>query len=178
MNRRKLKIAAILAASYAFVCTEVLATTHEDKENGGGGAATKIATTPRDRSASENQTDASTITVGVPVTAMVPLEFKVEPQAKGCWVELYTKKSFRGDRLTLVGPLDMARMRGPFGADWENEVESIRAGPKATVTIFDSQHFAKRSAIVLPHEEIGDLDNRMQVSDSFRSMRVACLPKR
>jgi hypothetical protein len=80
--------------------------------------------------------------------------------------------------LTLVGPLDMARMRGPFGADWENEVESIRAGPKATVTLFDNEHFRKRSAIVLPDEEIGDLDNRMQESDSFRSMRVACLPKR
>ncbi|MDQ3774502.1 MAG: hypothetical protein M3461_09130, partial [Pseudomonadota bacterium] len=132
----------------------------------------------QDRSASENQTDASTITVGVPVTVMVPLEFKVEPQAKGCWVELYTKEGFRGDRLTLVGPLDMAKMRGPFGADWENAVESIRAGPKATVTIFDNEHFAKRSAIVLPDEEIGDLDNKMQVSDSFRSMRVACLPMR
>lgn len=152
MNRRKLKITAILAASYAFVCTEVLATTHEDK---------------------------SVITVGVPVsTVMVPREFKVEPQAKGCWVELYTEESFRGDRLTLVGPLDMARMRGPFGADWENEVESIRAGPKATVTIFNNEHFRKRSAIVLPDEEIGDLDNRLPVYDSFRSMRVACLPKR
>ncbi|MGH8627784.1 MAG: beta/gamma crystallin domain-containing protein, partial [Gammaproteobacteria bacterium] len=118
------------------------------------------------------------ITVGVPVTVMVPLEFKVEPQAKGCWVELYTKESFRGDRLTLVGPLDMAKMRGPFGANWENEVESIRAGPKATVTIFENERFAKRSVIVLPDEEIGDLDNRMEVSDSFRSMRVACLPMR
>lgn len=84
MKKRPLSIAAILAASYAFVCTEVLATTHEDKDN--GAAATKSGTSPRDRSASESQTDASTITVGAPVTVMVPLEFKVEPQAKGCWV--------------------------------------------------------------------------------------------
>ncbi len=171
MNRRKLKITAILAASYAFACAGVLATTHEDK---GKGAATKSDTTTQDRSASENQTDASTITVGVPVTVMVPLEFKVEPQAKGCWVELYSKDGFRGDRLTLVGPLDMAKMRGPFGADWENEVESIRTGPKATVMIFDNENFAEHSEVVVPDKEIADLDNRMELFDNFRSMRIDC----
>jgi len=165
MNRRKLKFTAILAASYAFACTGVLATTHEDKG--------KAAATQSD-SDSKDQTDASTVTVGVPVTVMVPMEFKVEPQAKGCWVELYTKEGFSGYRLTLVGPLDMAKMRGPFGADWQNEVESIKTGPKATVTIFDNENFAQRSEKVGPNQAIPELDNRMELFDSFRSMQVAC----
>ncbi|MGH8479397.1 MAG: beta/gamma crystallin domain-containing protein [Gammaproteobacteria bacterium] len=172
MKKRTVSIAAILAASYAFACTEVLATTHEDKDK--GAADTKSDATPQDRSASESKTDASTVTVGVPVTIMVPMEFKVEPQAKGCWVELYSKDGFSGDRLTLVGPLDMAKMRGPFGADWKNEVESIRTGPKATVTIFDNESFAEHSEIVVPGKQIADLDDRMELFDSFRSMRIDC----
>jgi hypothetical protein len=94
MNRRKLKIAAILAAAYAFACTGAFATTHEDK---GKAAAMEKGTTTQDRT-SEKQTDAKTVTVGVPVTLMVPIEFKVEPQAKGCWVELHSKNGFSGDR--------------------------------------------------------------------------------
>ncbi|MGH8470245.1 MAG: beta/gamma crystallin domain-containing protein [Gammaproteobacteria bacterium] len=165
MKIRKLKMAAILAASYAFACAGALATTHEDD-----GTATQTDTTAQDRSASE--TDASTITARGPVTVMVPMEFKVDPQAKGCWVNLYSEDDFRGDRLTLVGPLDMATMRGPFGADWENEVESIKTGPKATVTIFDNVNFAERSERVESNKEIGDLDKLFR--DSFRSMQVAC----
>ncbi|MGH8564093.1 MAG: beta/gamma crystallin domain-containing protein [Gammaproteobacteria bacterium] len=156
-----------------FACADVLATTHEDKDK--GAAATKSdATTPQDRSASESKTEESAVTVGVPVTVMVPMEFKVEPQAKRCWVELYSKDGFRGDRLTLVGPLDMAKMRGPFGADWQNEVESIRTGPKATVTIFDNENFVEHSEVVVPHKQIADLDNRMELFDNFRAMRVEC----
>jgi hypothetical protein len=165
MNRRKLKTTALLAAAYAFACTGVFATTHEDK---GKAAATQSDSAPKD------QTDGSTVAVGVPETVMVPMEFKVEPQAKGCWVELYTKEGFRGDRLTLVGPLDMPKMRGPFGAQWENEVESIKTGPKATVTIFDNDNFAQRSEKVGPNQEIPELGNRMELFDNFRSMQVAC----
>lgn len=172
MKIRKLRNVAILAASYALACTGALAATHEDKEN--GAAATQSDAATQDRSASENQTDANTITAQVPVTVLVPMEFKVEPQAKGCWVELYSKDGFNGDRLTLVGPLDMAKMRGPFGADWKNEVESIRTGPKARIMIFDNENFVEHSEVVLPDRQIPDLDDKMELFDSFRSMQVTC----
>jgi hypothetical protein len=76
--------------------------------------------------------------------------------------------------LTLVGPLDMPKMRGPFGADWKGEVESIRTGPKATVTIFDNENFVEHSEVVIPGRKIADLDNMMELFDNFRSMRIDC----
>jgi hypothetical protein len=68
----------------------------------------------------------------------------------------------------------MATMRGPFGFDWENEVESIKTGPKATITIYDNENFAERSEWVGPSKEIENLDDRMKLFDSFRSMKVDC----
>jgi Beta/Gamma crystallin len=148
MKTRKFSLAAVLATSSAFACAGALAS-----------AADK---------------DAGSTTARVPVLVMVPMEFKVDPQAKGCWVEMYSKDDFQGDALTLVGPLDMATMRGPFGFDWENEIESIKTGSKATITIYDNENFVERSERVGPSKEIKNLDDRMELFDSFRSMKVDC----
>ena len=85
-----------------------------------------------------------------------------------------SKDDFQGAALTLVGPLDMADMRGPFGFDWENEIESIKTGPKATIRIYDNENFRKHSEWVGPSKEIENLDGRMELFDSFRSMKVDC----
>jgi len=169
MKTRKFKLAAVLAASSALACVGALATEAEGKDDGSAGA-----TATQDRSAQEGKAGASTFTARVPVLVMVPMEFKVDREAKGCWVEMYSKDDFQGPALTLVGPLDMATMRGPFGFDWENEIESIKTGPKATITIYDNENFVERSEAVGPSKEIEDLDDRMELFDSFRSMKVDC----
>ncbi|MGH9894378.1 MAG: beta/gamma crystallin domain-containing protein [bacterium] len=171
MKTRKLKLAAVLGASSALACAGALATAAEGKEDG---SAARGDTATQDRSAQEGKSGASTFTARVPVLVMVPMEFKVDPQAKGCWVELYSKDSFQGAALTLVGPLDMATMRGPFGFDWENEIESIKTGPKATIRMYDNENFKEHSEWVGPGKEVKDLDDRMELFDSFRSMKVDC----
>jgi len=115
-----------------------------------------------------------TFTGRVPLLVMVPVEFKVDPQAKGCWVEMYSKDNFQGDILKLVGPLDMADMQGPFGHDWENEIESLKTGPRATIRIYDNENFKEHSEWVGPGKEVENLDGRMELFDSFRSMKVDC----
>ena len=171
MKIRKFSLAAVLATSSAFACAGTLTSAAEGKD---GGSAARGDTATQDRTAQEGKAGASTFTARVPVLVMVPVEFKVDPQAKGCWVEMYSKDNFQGDALTLVGPLDMATMRGPFGFDWENEVESIKTGPKATITIYDNENFVERSEWVGPSKEIENLDDRMELFDSFRSMKVDC----
>ncbi len=115
-----------------------------------------------------------TFTARVPVVAMVPVEFQVDPQAKGCWVEMYSKDNFQGDTLKLVGPIDLADMQGPFGHDWENEIESLKTGPRATISIYDNENFKEHSEWVGPGKEVENLDGRMELFDSFRSMKVEC----
>jgi Beta/Gamma crystallin len=148
LKTRKFSLAAVLATSSAFACAGALASA-ADKDDGSA-------------------------TARVPILVMVPVEFKVDPQAKGCWVEMYSKDNFEGDILKLVGPIDMATMRGPFGSDWENEIESIRTGPRAAITIYDNENFAERSERVGPSQKIENLDDRMELFDSFRSMKVDC----
>jgi hypothetical protein len=48
----------------------------------------------------------------------------------------------------------MVTMRGPFGFDWENEIESIKTGPKATIAIYDNENFVERSERVGPSVEM------------------------
>lgn len=67
-----------------------------------------------------------------------------------CWVRLYDREGFRGDRLTLLGPINMPAMIGPFGTDWENEVRSLQTGPKANVTVFDNRYFFDQSKFIGP----------------------------
>ena len=61
---------------------------------------------------------------------MVPMQASNDlAMEKGCWAKLYDKKNFQGDSLLLVGPINLARMLGPFGVNWENKVRSIETGP-------------------------------------------------
>ncbi len=161
MKTRKFSLAAVLAASSALACAGALAAAAEDKEDSSAARG-------------EGKAGASTFTARVPVLVMIPMEFKVDREAKGCWVELYSKDDFQGAALTLVGPLDMATMRGPFGFDWENEIESIKTGPRATIRIYDNENFKENSEWIGPSKEVKDLDDRMELFDSFRSMKVDC----
>lgn len=158
MNTHRFSAIPILAAFFTLVASIAFAETHD--------------TTGDEQSSQES--DTSTFTAHVPVLVMVPRTFKIDPEAKGCWVEMYSQENFGGEELTLVGPVDMAKMEGPFGFDWENEVESIKTGPKATITIYDNEKFAERSERVGPNTEITDLDNNMELFDDFRSMKIAC----
>lgn len=57
----------------------------------------------------------------------------------GCWAQLYDGENFQGNQLTLVGPVDMSNMRTAFGTDSSGEFDSIMAGPRATVTVYDNE---------------------------------------
>src|SRR3954447_23470312 len=77
------------------------------------------------------------IIVEIPVLMVVPPgQSEKLAMEKGCWVRLYDKKDFNGDTLLLIGPVNLARMIGPFGVDWENKVRSLKTGPNSNLTIF------------------------------------------
>lgn len=93
----------------------------------------------------------------------------------GCWAKLYTDEKYGGDVLTLVGPVDMPTMEGPFGANWANQVESVQTGPRAMVTIYDDADYRDRAARIRPGQEIPDLeDEKLGFFEDFRSMQIRC----
>ena len=94
---------------------------------------------------------------------------------KGCWVKLYDKKNFEGDSLLLIGPINLARMIGPFGTNWENKVRSLKTGPNTNLTIFDNRNFKDEDKFVDPNAQIPNLSKKMGLFDDFRSMILNCV---
>lgn len=94
---------------------------------------------------------------------------------RGCWVKLYDKNDFNGDSLLLIGPVNLARLIGPFGFDWENKVRSLQTGPNTNLTIFDNRNFKDEDKFVEPNMQIPNLARKMGLFDDFRSMIVSCI---
>jgi len=115
-------------------------------------------------------------TIEVPVIMMVPMEISDKTAMdKGCWVRLYDKKNFNGDRLLIVGPVNLSRMIGPFGVNWENKVRSLETGPNTNLTIFDNRDFKDEDKFIDPNQQIPNLSKTMGFFDNFRSMILNCI---
>lgn len=92
--------------------------------------------------------------------------------ADGCWVRFFDDKDFKGDTLTLAGPVDLPKMElGNVWRDWESAI----VGPKATVRTFDNENFNDRTAMLKPGQKIADLgDQKLGWFEEVKSARVAC----
>ena len=138
--------------------------------------ADKATDKAANRSSQPSKKDEQVI-VEVPVLVMVPVQVSKEEMGmdKGCWVKLYDRKDFQGDSFTLVGPIDLPKMVGPFGFNWENKIRSLETGPKANLTIYDNENFRDQDKFIDPNKKIPDLSKKMGFFDNFRSMMLSCI---
>lgn len=92
----------------------------------------------------------------------------------GCWVRFYEDAHFRGRSITVVGPVDLARLNvgGSTWADWDSAV----VGPQATVTMFSKEGFRSPSGTLGPGQRAADLQkDRGGRQDLVRSANVDCV---
>lgn len=137
------------------------------------GTSTPSSTAPKP--APQEKSGSLKSSTAMPVLIVVPTIVTAETATKsGCWAKLYNEKNFTGDSFTLVGPIDMANMRGPFGISWENKVRSMETGPKASVTIFDNEGFRDKDAKIAANKKVPEMDNKLGLFDNFRSMKISC----
>ena len=129
---------------------------------------------PADKSADKKSKPQGSGDISAPVLMLVPIEISTGMEERGCWVKLYDREGFRGDSITLMGPLNMPVMIGPFGANWENKVRSVKTGPTANVTIFDNRNFQDQSKFIGVNAFVPDMSERMGFFDDFRSMMLNC----
>ena len=143
-------------------------------QQSGDKARTDKSTSSEKRSSQTGTKEGQTIEV--PVIMMVPMEISDKTAMdKGCWVKLYDKKNFNGDSLLIVGPVNLGRMIGPFGVNWENKVRSLETGPKTNLTIFDNRDFKDEDKFIDPGKKIPNLSKAMGFFDDFRSMILSCI---
>lgn len=93
---------------------------------------------------------------------------------KGCWAKFYDNQNFSGDNLTLVGPVDMPDMTGPFGINWKGKISSVETGPKARVLVYDNENYKDLVATFKPGQKAGEVSKKMGFFDEFSSLRIAC----
>ncbi len=169
--RNALAATMILLGLYAITGT-VYAQQSGDKAKAGD----KPISVEKSGSPSQSGKKDGQMIVEVPVVVMVPLQVSEKlTMEKGCWVKLYDKKNFEGNALLLVGPMNLARMVGPFGVNWENKVRSLETGPNTNVTIFDNRNFKDEDKFVDPGKKIPNLSKAMGFFDDFRSMILNCI---
>lgn len=141
------------------------------KDQSAGGASGKSSQAGKQAGKKDGQ-----MIMEVPVLIMVPVQVSKDVgMDKGCWVKLYDKKDFQGDSFTLVGPINLPEMVGPFGFNWENKIRSLETGPKANLTIYDNRNFRDQDKFIDPNKKVPDLSKRMGFFDDFRSMMLDCI---
>ncbi len=113
-----------------------------------------------------------------PVYLLVPVDVaNNEPNMKnGCWARIYDQENYLGDTLTLAGPTALPDMdtNGFFGLNWDDRVDSVELGPKATLTVFDNENFTDRVAQFKAGQRVADVSKRMGFFDEFGSVRLEC----
>lgn len=113
-----------------------------------------------------------------PVYLLVPVDAASNDNAmkNGCWARLYSRENYGGDMLTLVGPTLLADMDSSsfFGLNWDDRVESVELGPKATMTVYDNESYRDQVAQFKPGQRVADVSRRMGLFDEFASLRIDC----
>lgn len=110
------------------------------------------------------------------VFMLVPVDLAAKESTTkgGCWARIYDGENYMGDTLTLAGPISLADMSGPFGLDWDDRVNSIEIGPKATLTVYDNEGFRDQVGQFKNGQKVPDISKKLGLFDEFASVRMTC----
>jgi hypothetical protein len=109
-----------------------------------------------------------------PVVMLVPVQVSSPALEAGCWVQFYDERNFKGDMLTLVGPLDVGDFDKSSGRHFKRNVDSLVLGPKATLTVYEHQMFKDKSVVFQPNAREAGLIKKLGFGGRIESMKVNC----
>jgi hypothetical protein len=131
--------------------------------------------TAREGSAVKNEN--LTTPVIPPLFIIAPTEVRTDPTlAQGCWVRLFPQPDYQGmDDLTIAGPLELPSLHTPAGGVyWKHKAESIIVGPKATVAVYENQHYRHQTATLAPGTREAQLRKGLKFTQSIDSLKISC----
>lgn len=112
-----------------------------------------------------------------PQIILAPTEVRTDPTlAKGCWIRLFPEPGYKGaDDLTIAGPLDLQSLHTPLGGVfWKKKAESMIAGPKATITVYENASYRGASATIQPGTRETRLREGLKLMHSIDSLKIRC----
>lgn len=175
--------ALAVAASLALGASTALAQQSDTQKPSGARAQSQDKAQKQDKAQNQSRSQSSdkgttqsapTAKAGAPVVVLVPVAIaNTDQYANGCWARLYDSTDFKGNQLTLVGPVDMPDM-AQFGINWAGQFDSVAVGPKATLTAYDAQNYQDKAQTFKAGQKVSDLDEKMQMFESIQSVKVSC----
>ena len=60
---------------------------------------------------------------------------------KDCWADFFEDSQYEGRHLRLQGPASLASLKTVNGQSWDLSIDSIKVGPKASVTVYEHPNF-------------------------------------
>lgn len=115
-----------------------------------------------------------------PLIIVAPAEVRTDPSlARGCWVRLFPEKAFQGTNdLTIAGPISVSSLHAPTGGGsgvyWKPKAESVIVGPKARVTLYESEGFRGKSVRLDGGTRMQELRSKFELPQSIGALTIDC----
>jgi len=91
-------------------------------------------------------------------------------RSNGCWVDVFDRDGFTGNRRRLIGPAEFIGLR-IRDKDWADTIASLNVGPGAYVQCFDARQFDDTVFWLLPNQPV-EVVADLGVDVTIDSMRL------
>jgi len=151
-SRRSHALLAALAAAALAACSSTGGSSSQRSSSGyGAGSA-----------------DVDTAVVILPTTGAS------EQMRAGCWASFYDERSFNGDSLTLIGPVELKSLDKGSATQLRRDIKSIVTGPRATLVVYEKQLLSARSVGFQPNSREPGLTEKLGFGGRIESMQMTC----
>lgn len=110
-----------------------------------------------------------------PVLMLVPVDMSSPAMEAGCWAQLFDKRNFEGEALTIAGPMELESMDKYAGRTLKRNIDSLMTGPRARVTVFEHRLFKDRQVEFGPNAKQAGLVRELGFGGSIQSLRLECV---
>lgn len=111
-----------------------------------------------------------------PMVVLVPVEIQNPALAAGCWAQLYDEREFKGNMVTLVGPMELQSLDKSTGRQLRRNIDSVVLGPKASLTVYEHRMFKDRAVNFAPNAREGGLITKLGPTGRIESLQLRCNP--
>lgn len=109
------------------------------------------------------------------VLLLVPVEVSSSTIQGGCWANLYDQRDFKGEGVTMAGPVVVGATDKATGRYLRRNIDSLQIGPKATLTVFEHRMFKDRSVSFAPNSKEPGLIKKLGFSGRIESLKLDCV---
>ena len=110
-----------------------------------------------------------------PVMMLVPIEVSSPAMEAGCWAQLFDKRNFQGEALTIAGPMEVDSVDKYAGRALKRNIDSLMTGPRARMTVFEHRLFKDRQVEFGPNSKQVGVVRELGFGGSIQSLRLECV---